>query len=185
MTKPETLARRREKDKLRGQKERQRITRADLPRNRGNFLCTEEVAAILGTTTQYVKQMRTLKMGPPYLHRMKPTMTGLGLRTIVYRRTDLRLWRDQLEVFEGPKGRKWRFTPEGMENLKQFQLNKTHCPHGHEYTPENTGYKLVHGGKWRYRFCRECKRAERRGEEYNAKRRVRRRAKKERIGRWV
>lgn len=29
----------------------------------------------------------------------------------------------------------------------------THCPHGHEYTPENT---LLNGDGWRY--CRTCNR---------------------------
>jgi hypothetical protein len=32
----------------------------------------------------------------------------------------------------------------------------THCPHGHEYTPENTIYGLGRYGK-RYRRCRLCK----------------------------
>ncbi|MEV6737864.1 HNH endonuclease [Streptomyces sp. NPDC051104] len=30
----------------------------------------------------------------------------------------------------------------------------THCPEGHEYTPENTGYNTSNGG----RYCRECHR---------------------------
>ncbi len=34
-----------------------------------------------------------------------------------------------------------------------FQRAKTHGPHGHEYTPENTTYK---GGAKRYRVCRTC-----------------------------
>jgi hypothetical protein len=37
---------------------------------------------------------------------------------------------------------------------------KTHCPHGHEYTPENTYHNPnVNGG----RICRTCKRARDRG----------------------
>ncbi len=32
---------------------------------------------------------------------------------------------------------------------------KTHCPSGHEYTPENTGIR-THKTKGKYRFCRTC-----------------------------
>jgi hypothetical protein len=34
-----------------------------------------------------------------------------------------------------------------------YQRAKTHCPKGHEYTPENTIYK---GGENKYRTCRTC-----------------------------
>ncbi len=34
----------------------------------------------------------------------------------------------------------------------EFHAKKTHCPHGHMYSPENT---LVYRGS---RFCLECKR---------------------------
>lgn len=43
-----------------------------------------------------------------------------------------------------------------IRNGHDHQVNKTHCPHGHEYTPENT--KLHRGGRW----CRECHRADNR-----------------------
>ncbi len=33
----------------------------------------------------------------------------------------------------------------------------THCPAGHEFTPENTGYQLS-DGKYRSRYCKECAR---------------------------
>lgn len=32
---------------------------------------------------------------------------------------------------------------------------KTHCPHGHEYTPENT-YSRVRADGRNHRVCREC-----------------------------
>lgn len=35
---------------------------------------------------------------------------------------------------------------------EHYQRRKTHCLHGHEYTPENTIIK----GKRGYRICREC-----------------------------
>lgn len=34
-------------------------------------------------------------------------------------------------------------------------MNKTHCKHGHEFTPENTKYRLFKG-KYIGRLCREC-----------------------------
>jgi hypothetical protein len=43
-------------------------------------------------------------------------------------------------------------TADMMRHGRHHQANKTHCKHGHEYTPENT--KLVNGG----RSCRECHR---------------------------
>lgn len=38
---------------------------------------------------------------------------------------------------------------DGSHNMSR----KTHCPQGHEYTPENTG----HTNQGRSRFCRKCK----------------------------
>lgn len=38
-------------------------------------------------------------------------------------------------------------------NVAERELAKTHCPRGHEYTPENT-YKNSKG----YRWCRACRR---------------------------
>lgn len=44
------------------------------------------------------------------------------------------------------------------ENLRRGeQQSRTHCPRGHEYTPENT-YYAVWGGVYRTRSCRECRR---------------------------
>lgn len=36
---------------------------------------------------------------------------------------------------------------------QHYQRRKTHCPHGHEYTKENT---LIKGGEKQYRVCRTC-----------------------------
>lgn len=37
-----------------------------------------------------------------------------------------------------------------------FQASKTHCPQGHEYTPENT--RIYKRGNWTERLCRRCQR---------------------------
>lgn len=42
-----------------------------------------------------------------------------------------------------------------LDRGRDPQVSKTHCPQGHEYTPENTYTSQ------RKRFCRACKRAER------------------------
>lgn len=42
-----------------------------------------------------------------------------------------------------------------LRNGNNYFKNKTHCPHGHEYTPENT---YLNKGR---RFCRACDRARR------------------------
>lgn len=54
---------------------------------------------------------------------------------------------------------------------------KTHCPHGHEYTPDNTRVYVNKNG-WRMRFCIECDRAFSRTayHKHKAKRRVSARA---------
>lgn len=52
-----------------------------------------------------------------------------------------------------------------VENTKrgksgQHQASRTHCPEGHEYTPENTMLVKQSGGRpGFYRRCRECHRA--------------------------
>jgi hypothetical protein len=47
---------------------------------------------------------------------------------------------------------------------RSFHQLKTHCPHGHEYTPENTG---IYARGWR--VCRTCSRAHSR--RYKARKR--------------
>lgn len=69
-----------------------------------------------------------------------------------------------------------------VRNGRHYWANKTHCPAGHEYTPENTGR---HGGGGR--FCRICARKSNRetyrrnAEAVNARRRERRRLNPEAI----
>lgn len=53
---------------------------------------------------------------------------------------------------------------------------RTHCEHGHEFTPDNTGWRSpqLRRGRWiRYRYCMECMRQAQR--RYAARRRQRRR----------
>lgn len=52
--------------------------------------------------------------------------------------------------------------PEHLEPVTQRenvgrgeQVARTHCPYGHEYTPENT-IRRVRPNGWSSRFCREC-----------------------------
>ena len=48
---------------------------------------------------------------------------------------------------------------------KNQNSEKTHCTHGHEFTPENTVFKTQHGKE--HRLCRKCRNADacRRGDE--------------------
>lgn len=47
---------------------------------------------------------------------------------------------------------------------RHHNTKKTHCPHGHEYTPENTYYKKQKNGRPR-RSCKTCARRQRRKQE--------------------
>jgi hypothetical protein len=54
------------------------------------------------------------------------------------------------------------------ENIKrsgawEYNKNKTHCPHGHEYTKENTG---LNNGK---RYCRTCQKKYKKGLDKDSK----------------
>lgn len=100
----------------------------------------------------------------------------------------------QLAVTHCPKGHKYtpentrvRIGPSGnpMRSCKQChresrrtgKINpmiaanaaKTHCPQGHEYTPENTIIDLSVGGKKGSRRCRTCRREARQTPEARAK----------------
>lgn len=46
-----------------------------------------------------------------------------------------------------------------------INMRKTHCPQGHEYTPENTGFRR--GKSWRY--CRACAREAQRAKRAEGK----------------
>lgn len=52
------------------------------------------------------------------------------------------------------------------ETLAARNAAKTHCPHGHEYTPGNTCIGKLQGGRFTCRKCRACQR------ERNAARRA-------------
>lgn len=66
------------------------------------------------------------------------------------------------------------FNPRHLELVRQaenvrrgqsgkYQREKTHCPHGHEYTAENTVYnKRRHRPHLVNRLCRTCKNARQR-----------------------
>jgi hypothetical protein len=64
-----------------------------------------------------------------------------------------------------------------VRNGNHHQAKKTHCSHGHEYTPENT--KIGRNG---YRWCRECHRIDER-ERYRRDEGHRERA-RERLRQW-
>ena len=44
----------------------------------------------------------------------------------------------------------------GINNKGDHQKSKTHCPHGHEYTEQNTMYDSKANGLPKYRRCRAC-----------------------------
>jgi hypothetical protein len=48
----------------------------------------------------------------------------------------------------------------GDDTLKAWKLRLTHCPHGHEYSPENTRVKVINGRK--SRDCKACDREQKR-----------------------
>lgn len=54
----------------------------------------------------------------------------------------------------------WGTTRENSDDVKdhgrQWQINKTHCPRGHEYTEENTAIGRRGNGN-RFRICRACR----------------------------
>ena len=62
-----------------------------------------------------------------------------------------------------------------LENNRRGKTNgsKTHCPHGHAYSPENTA--VVNGAERTYRTCKTCRR------EQHRQRRQRLREAKERL----
>lgn len=49
---------------------------------------------------------------------------------------------------------------ENMRRAESGQAKKTHCPRGHEYTPENTQIKKLSYGRGLARACRQCGREE-------------------------
>lgn len=52
-------------------------------------------------------------------------------------------------------------------NSGKYQASKTHCPQGHEYTPENT--HIGRRGKYIMRGCRTCRNTARREKRHEIK----------------
>jgi hypothetical protein len=44
------------------------------------------------------------------------------------------------------------------EATKAYRASITSCPAGHGYTVENTGFSNLLGGKYKARYCKQCKR---------------------------
>jgi len=72
-------------------------------------------------------------------------------------------------------------TRRGEAGLRSGQLQRarTHCPQGHEYTPENTGLNRRTDGGSPSRYCRICRNAN------SARQRAKRRAAAELHDQWV
>lgn len=72
-----------------------------VPPSRDILLSTEEVAAVLDYKPQYIKQLRAQPYGPKFYR--KPSMTRLGIKTIVYRIEDVEAWANAHPVISGPE----------------------------------------------------------------------------------
>ena len=44
---------------------------------------------------------------------------------------------------------------DALSKARNANRNKTHCPHGHEYTPDNTRH-VTNGGRTNGRACKTC-----------------------------
>ncbi len=84
----------------------------------------------------------------PKGHEYSPENTYVGKRGGRLCRTCMRIRSAQHQAKRAPKRTHKRADPAIHPNSA-----KTHCPHGHEYTPDNT---MIH--KRGYRVCRACKR---------------------------
>lgn len=51
---------------------------------------------------------------------------------------------------------------DAVEHGTHFNASKTHCPRGHEYTPENTGIVQRPSRGTSYRYCKTCESARKR-----------------------
>jgi len=84
-----------------------------VPPSAYEYLSTQAVAGMIGTTPNYVKQMRTLGSGPKFYNAAR--VTSVGYRQIIYRVEDVENWQSSLTIFpgrkEGSEGRSWRMRP--------------------------------------------------------------------------
>ncbi|MEV8636555.1 hypothetical protein AB0395_33400 [Streptosporangium sp. NPDC051023] len=99
-----------------------------------------DAVAALATADDYVKAAELLGIG----------YKALVARVGTARKTVLRLWH------EGETPRRVRRTDRRV-GVHGVEL-ATHCPHGHEWTPENTQvrYRILRGKRHRSRVCRAC-----------------------------
>ena len=89
--------------------------------------------------------------------------TRAGQTTLLHRRIFAELLGDDARVLHHVCERRACINPLHLQPLRradhffQHYVRPTHCPHGHEYTDDNT---YVHPGTGK-RFCRECQRLRR------------------------
>jgi len=85
--------------------------------------------------------------GVPVLANLVGETLGFKARTIANRAKN---GRPIEEVLSAKHLKGYNFQPEELEKAWAHNRGKTHCPHGHEYTPENT---YINSGR---RHCRIC-----------------------------
>lgn len=76
------------------------------------YLSTEEVAAIIGTTPLYVKQMRHYGTGPAF--SSGGAQTAMGYKQVIYRIEDVERWQSSIQTKVAESGYVYRLRTAGM-----------------------------------------------------------------------